>query len=224
MSGSGYIGKTTNRSATLAQMHTQSERESLWGEIDGEIKRFYPEKQTADIQPLHRPIHNGQEITMPMLLDVPVNFPRAGHGAITSPIVPGDRVRMRSKMRSSEKYHSDDDASMEDWTRSYHLADMEAFIDGGNSASDPIKNFDSENTHLRFDEEGRYGIRGSKDGKYMIEGCEGNIYDLVATALELIADDGLDVKTGSSAGKGIHALENRSELQKIAAKLRAMAL
>ncbi len=48
-------------------------------------------------------------------------------------------------------------------------------------------------------------------------------YDIIATFMELVASDELQINYGSSAGTG-HALQNRTQLMDLAAKVRAMAL
>lgn len=218
----GYIGKTTNLREDWASRIAQNERESQWGQIEGEIVDFDSAAQTATIRPLYKPRHNGEPVDMPDLLEVPVRFQRAGHGAVTFPIQPGNKVVLRPRMVSSELYHADGEGEASD-SRSFNLSDMEAYLNGGESLTDPIPNFDNENMHIRTDPEGQFGIRGSKDGKFKIEGSEGNIYDLLATAIELIASDQLQINYGSSAGSG-HALQHAAALTEIAGKLRAMAL
>lgn len=219
----GYRGKTVNLEREVVATQAQAEREAMWGEMPGRIVSFDAEAQTATIQPLYKPRHNGVAVDMPELVDVPVRFQRAGGGGITFPIKAGDRVTLRPMMRSTQGYHTGGDYEATD-TRSSALSDMEAFLDGGEPLSEPIPNFDADNMHVRFDDDGLYGIRGSSDGRIKIEGRDGNIYDLLATAIELIASDGLHILTGSSAGLGIHELEHKAELTEIAAKLRAMAL
>jgi hypothetical protein len=194
----------------------------MWGEIPGKVVSFDSAKQTATIQPLHKPRHNGKAIDMPELYEVPIRFTRAGGGAVTYPIKAGDFVTLRPQMRSSENYHSKDDGEASD-ARSFHISDMEAHLDGGESLQNPIKNFDSENSHIRFDEDGKFGIKGSSSGKVKIEGSEGNIYALIAEFMELVASDELQINYGSSAGTG-HALKNRAALMSIAAKIKGMAL
>lgn len=218
----GYLGKTTNQDRDGIGQQAQSEREAMWGEIEGEIKSFDPATQTATIQPLYKPRFNGEAVEMPELLEVPVRFARGGYGAMTFPVQPGDKVTLRPKMRSSEKYHDEDDGEASD-ARSFNLSDMEAHLDGGESLTDPIPNFDNANAHMRFSPDGEYGIRGSKDGKVKIEGSEGNIYDLLATVVELLSTDTLKINYGSSMGSG-HELEHKAQYADIAAKLRAMQL
>ena len=218
----GLQGKTTNWEDDIAGSRAVEERQSQWGEIPGEIVSFDAAKQTATVKPLYKPKFNGAELEMPNLIEIPVRFQRAGKGSITYPIQPGDKVLLRPQMRSTENYHTGEGEDSSD-ARSFALSDMEAFLDGGDSLTDPIQNFDPDNLHIRADPEGKYGIKASPEGKIRIDGSEGNIYDLIATFMELVASDQLQINYGSSAGSG-HQLQNRDELMDIAAKVRAMGL
>lgn len=223
MSGGGYLGKTNNLAVEQVGSQTLAEREAMWGEIDGEVKSFDPTTQTATIQPLYKPLHNGKPIDMPQLLKVPVRFPRSGPTAITHPVPPGTRVRLRPSMRSSENYHTEDDGSPSD-TRSFNLSDMEAHIAGGESLLDPIENFDPDNLHIRASGGGNYGIRLNPDGRVSIEGTEGNIYNLHHEAVELCAEGFTLLGTEPAL---VHVAEYASigaQLQVIADKLAAMKL
>ena len=219
----GYQGKTTNLRREVVATQAAAEQESKMGEMPGEIVSFDPATQTATIKPLYKPKANGVEIEMPELLEVPVRFTRAGKGGMTFPISAGDKVNLRPQMRSSENYHESGEFSTSS-ARSFHLSDMEAYLDGGESLSSPIENFDSENVHMRFSEDGSFGIKGSSEGKIAIEGSEGNVYTLLAQAIRLIGSDGLNIMSGSSIGTGIHEMQNKAELLAIADKLDAMAL
>jgi hypothetical protein len=220
----GYLGKTTNLQRDVIGQQAEVEREDQIGPMPGEVKAYYPDRGTVDVQPLFkRKKWDGSPLEYPELKEVPVDFVRGGSSAITHPIPVGTRVMLNPTMRSSENYETEDDGEPSD-VRSFNLSDMRASLGGGDSLSTPLPNVDPSNTHMRFDGEGKFGVRGSPDGKVMIEGSEGNIYDLLATAIELIASDGLNIKSGSSAGFGIHELEHRAALTEIAGKLRAMAL
>ncbi|MEZ2132402.1 MULTISPECIES: Gp138 family membrane-puncturing spike protein [unclassified Sinorhizobium] len=218
----GYIGKTTNLPNEIVAQQAQSEREEMWGPIPGEIVSFDAAAQTATVQPLYRPLHNGRPIDMPQLFEVPVDLPRTANAAITFPIPAGTRVMLAPTMRSMQNYDHGIDGSASD-RRSFHLSDMRATIVGGDSVSSPLANVDADNTHIRFNTEGTFGIKGSPDGKFRIDGAEGNLYDLIATFMELVASDELLIRYGSSTGTG-HQLFNRDALMAIATKVRAMAL
>lgn len=219
----GYTGRTTNSHRDVIGNQTRADVESQWGEMTGTVIAFDAATQTATIQPDYKKRLNGEPKAIPELQEVPVRFARAGKGGMTFPVEAGNKVVLRPQMRNSEAYHTGGEYTAPD-ARSASLSDMEAHLDGGEPLTDPIPNFDAQNMHLRFNADGSFGLRGSPDGKIKIEGSQGNIYDLLATAIELIASDGLNIKTGSSIGVGIHELENRSQLTEIASKLRAMAL
>ncbi len=53
---------------------------------------------------------------------------------------------------------------------------MEAHLAGGESLKDPIQNFDPNNHHIRFNEDGTFGFKGSPDGKFELKGAQGNVY------------------------------------------------
>lgn len=219
----GKLGKTTNWVDDAIDAKIADWQLNQWGTIPGQVVSFNSQNQTATIKPLYKPKFNGQAVEMPELLEVPVRFARAGGGsALTFPVKQGDKIRLSPSMRSTENYLTEDDGSPSD-ARSFNLSDMEAYLDGGESLTDPIQNFDSQNMHLRGNATGTFGIKMSPDGKVAIEGAEGNIYELIAEFMELVASDSLMINYGSSQGTG-HRLFNRDALLVIAGKIRAMAL
>lgn len=217
----GLLGKTTNLPRDVVGQSAQTEREAMWGPIPGEIVSYDAAKGTATIQPLYKPRHNGKAVQMPQLLEVPVDLPRTGNAGITFPIPAGTKVMLTPAMRSMESYDEENDGEASD-SRSFHLSDMRASIAGGDSLSDPLPNVDPDNMHLRFDPEGKFGIKGSPDGKVKIEGSEGNVYDLLAQVVELLGAATTTVSGGSSTG--VWPITQQPEFAEIAAKLRAMAL
>ena len=226
----GYTGKTTNDVSTSRSTAAQMAVEESIGEIPGEIVEFDAESQTAKIQPLFEVVINGTSLRMPQLEGVPVRFHTGGAGGLTFPVKVGDRVTLRPQMRSSELYHTDGTEVPND-ARYCNLSDMEAHLDGGESVSSPIQSFDASRVHLRFSDGGEYGLRGNAQGeltieitKWAVNGAAGNFIDLLATLAEKLGADGLDVKFGSSAGVGVHALQYQSDFLEIAQKLRSMTL
>lgn len=219
----GYTGKTTNLQRDVTLQQTQAERLDQWGEIEGEIKSFDPTTQTATIQPLYKPRHNGKPVDMPELLEVPVRFQRGGNGGMTFPVGAGDKVTLRPKMRSSEEYHTSGGGEASD-ARSFNLSDMEAHLDGGESLQDPIKGFDNANVHVRFDQDGNFGIRGSKDGKIKIEGSQGNIYALIAQAVDLARETNEYLAQEPTLVYTSEYARIEASLSEIVGKLEAMAL
>lgn len=222
---SGYTGKATNWNRDIHRTHTQAERDDLFGPMPAEVVAYdHTGGGKLTVQPLFKKRkYDGTPLEFPQLQEVPVDWPRTGSGALTFPIPVGTRVMLTPQMRSMENYDDADDGTQSD-ARSFNLSDMRASLAGGDTLAKPLENIDPDNTHLRFAAGGDYGIRGSPEGKIAIEGSQGNIYDLLATVVELLASDGLNVKSGSSAGNGIHELQHRAQYAEIAGKLRAMAL
>ena len=217
----GYMGKATNHPDDKAGVQARAERMNTWGEMYGEVVSFDATKQTGTIKPLMKLKMNGATLDLPQLLDVPVRFQRTGNGALTFPVPAGTKVALRPMMRSTENYHANGDGTPSDG-RSFSLSDMEAHLDGGESLQDPIPNFDSENTHLRFDKDGEFGVKGSPDGKVSIAGKEGDLFDLLVQVVELLAAETTTVSSGSSTG--IWPLTHQAEFLALAAKLRGSAL
>lgn len=218
----GYIGKLTNHPRDVYGSQTTAEREDMFGPIPGEIVDYNAAAGTATIKPLYKPLHNGEPVDMPNLLEVPIQFARGGNSAITHPLPAGTKVQLTPQMRSQENWDTEKDGSAND-SRSFHLSDMVATLAGGDSLSDPLPNVDPDNTHIRANADGTYGMKLSPEGKFEIVGNEGNVYKLIAEALRLIGDDRLLIAYGSSAGTG-HFLFNRAEILAICDKLDAMAL
>lgn len=224
MSGMGYVGKATNLSKDVVGTQAQAEREDVWGEMPAEVVSFNTDNQTIVARPKYKPrrLIDGvlTPIDMPDLLDLPVRFQRIGNFVITIPVKPGDTVTIRPQMRNSEKWHTEGVYEAND-TRSMHLADYEAFIDGGESLTKPISNFNNTNLEIRT-EDGAHKIEFSEDGKFKINGGEGNVYSMIAEALELLAEHKTIVTVGSSAGTYAH--DKAGAVADIAAKLRAMEI
>ena len=167
----GQLGKATNWPDDAAGQRVLDERQSMWGEISAKVVSFDPAAQTATVQPLYKPRHNGKAVAMPELYEVPIRMPRTGNGAMTFPMAEGDFVTLRPQMRSTENYHDKEDGAASD-ARSFSIADMEAHLAGGESLKNPIKNFDDKNVHMRFNDDGSYGLRGGTDGKIKVEGSQ----------------------------------------------------
>lgn len=218
----GYLGKRTNQQRDITGQQAQSEREAMWGPIPGEIVSYDPASQTATVQPLYKPIHNGQPIAMPQLFEVPLDLPRTGSAGITFPIPAGTKVMLSPMMRSMDNYDSDGDGAPFDG-RSFHLADMRATIVGGDSVSTPLANVDPENTHIRFSPDGQFGLKGSPDGKIALQGSEGDVYDMLIQHVELTSEGFKKLGT-EGLNHSPRYDEIGDELAVIAGKLRAMQI
>lgn len=218
----GYLGKHTNLGRDVTGSQVQAERDSMWGPIPGEIVTYDAAAGTATVRPLYKPVHNGKPVDMPDLYEVPVDQPRTNGMGMTFPIPAGTKVMLSPQMRAFEDYEEGEDGVPTD-ARSFHLSNMRASLSGGDSLSDPLPGADADNFHLRFNGSGSFGMKGSPDGKFQLNGAQGNVFDILAEVVELLAADTLKINYGSSAGSG-HELQFKAQYADLAAKLRAMVL
>lgn len=218
----GYLGKHTNLGRDVTGSQVQAERDSMWGPIPGEIVTYDAAAGTATVRPLYKPVHNGKPVDMPDLYEVPVDQPRTNGMGMTFPIPAGTKVMLSPQMRAFEDYEEGGDGAPTD-ARSFHLSNMRASLSGGDSLSDPLPGADADNFHLRFNASGSFGMKGSPDGKFQLNGAQGNVFDILAEVVELLAADTLKINYGSSAGSG-HELQFKAQYADLAAKLRAMVL
>ena len=63
--------------------------------MPGRIVDFNAKKQTATVQPLLREYVRGEWVDMPVLMDVPCIFPRAGGYCLTFPVKKGDECQIQ---------------------------------------------------------------------------------------------------------------------------------
>lgn len=217
----GYLGKINASPNETSSTIARSETERLYGSVAGEIVSFDSEKQTAEIKVLYMPRHNGGFVQIPNLLDVPVRFDRTAKGGLTYPVSAGDRVELRPQMRSTDRYHTTGEYTASD-TRIMSLSDMEAYIDGGESLTNPIENFDAENLHQRFNDDGSFGMRASSEGKINFDLATGELMDALARVCEALAANQTIVAAGSSSG--IHQHSQQSTFQDLAQQIRGMVL
>ena len=215
----GYLGKTTNDARDVNGAVAQSEREAAMGEMPGRIVSVSADGKTATVQPLYKPKFNGVPTAMPELQEVPLRQNLMGGVGITVPVKPGQNVTLRPQMRSQDNYHKDGDGAASD-ARSFHLSDMEAHIAGGESLKDPLAGYDPNNVHIRANADGSKGIKLTPEGKLEVQGPEGNLLNILADFMELVANDKLQINYGSSAGTN-HAMANKTAMLALAAKVRS---
>lgn len=219
----GYVGKTTNLQREVVATQAQAEREDQWGPMPGEIVSYDAAKQTATVRPLFKKKKwDGSDLELPDLEEVLVDLQRTGSAGLTFPIPAGTRVVLTPQMRSMEHYDTGAGGSFSDY-RSFNLSDMRASIAGGDSASSPMQNVDSENTHLRFDADGQFGLKGSPSGKFELMGSEGNIFDMLISHVELTSE-GFKLLGTEGLNHSPRYDEIGDELAIIANKLRNMQL
>ncbi|SFC86306.1 Gp138 family membrane-puncturing spike protein [Pragia fontium] len=153
--------------ATLLQIHTA---------FPGKVVAFNPALQTAQIQPMiDQVLIDDTVISLPVLLDVPVQFPRAGEFALTFPVKPGDEGQVIINERCIDGWFQSGDHSKPLDYRLFDLSDA-SFIPGISSVPKAIPAFDMDciairkvdnSAYVKIDDSGSIEV----DGQQMIIKC-----------------------------------------------------
>ena len=152
--------------------------DSLYNAIESQIKRAQSNVYTAlpakvlsfnghtvSCQVMiNRVVANGQEITIPPLVDVPAQFPHAGGFCITVPIKEGDEGLVVFSSRCIDGWFASGNASKPLDNRINDLSDG-FFIVGCNSVPNKIPDFYNDGASMQTD-----------DGSTYIRLTEGTIY------------------------------------------------
>lgn len=216
----GLLGKQTNDSRDITDAQSQSQIDAMWGPIPGVTVSEW-NGRTVSVQPKYKPVHNGQPVDMPVLYEVPLDQPMTANGGMTFPVPVGTPVMLAPQMRAMDDYEEGGEGKPYD-ARAFHLSTMRASLSGGESLSQDIPDIDLENFHMRANASGSFGIKASPDGKFQMNGAQGDIVDLLAEVCETLAVLTTSVNSGSSTG--IWPITQQPALAVLAARLRAMVL
>ena len=97
-------------SATLSQAITtviDSKLEGIYTSLPGVVESYAYKTQRSTVQPSIRKVYlDGTVVTLPVLVNVPIVFPRTGSSGITFPINKGDNVALHFSQRSLERWYS----------------------------------------------------------------------------------------------------------------------
>lgn len=113
----------------LMDNHIDAHLKELNTCLPGQIVTFYPEDQTADIQPtLKRLFIDKSDVPLPVCPHVPVIFPGGGGFSLTFPLVAGDECLLIFAQRALDSWWQYGGIqSPGDW-RKHHLSDALAII------------------------------------------------------------------------------------------------
>lgn len=127
---------------SLKELHTS---------LPGVVQSFDPVEQTADIQPTIQRKQGGQLVDLPLLVGVPVRFPKVADFCITLPLKEGDEVSVIFAERSIDNWLLDGGIQSAGDIRKHSLSDAYA-IPMLYSQNNKITNFDPDNIQIRSDD------------------------------------------------------------------------
>ncbi|UUM20887.1 Gp138 family membrane-puncturing spike protein [Mycoavidus sp. SF9855] len=169
--------------------------------LPGRIVRFDPSTQTASVQPLiEQVLQNDQAAPLPMLTDVPVQFPRGGAFVMTFPVAPGDECLLIFAERCIDGWFASGQSSIPLDYRLHDLSDGFALM-GFSSLPHVIPNLASDAVMLRTLDGSAY-FKLDQAGHMTISGTQLTIQCPVVVEQLLTYQAGLS-GTGSAAGTTI---------------------
>lgn len=144
--------------------------------LPGRVEKYDPETQKADVKPLlKRKFKDNTEIELPVIVNVPVVFPRSGGGSLTFPVVKGDGVLLLFSERSLDRWLSAGGDVAPDDRRKFDLSDAIA-IPGLNPFTMDNLDPDGVNATLIFGD-GKFVI--NPDGKIALGNSNQELMDLI---------------------------------------------
>lgn len=148
--------------ATLAsciQFGIENILKELHTSMPGIIETFDPVKQTASIQPAIKRIFKTDDgdkeiltaTALPILINVPIQFPRGGGFSLTFPVKEGDECLLVFCERSFDNWHTFGGVKRPGAKRFHSLSDATAFV-GLSSLTNSVPNYDDTNVQLKKDD------------------------------------------------------------------------
>ncbi len=152
--------------ATLASVikhGIDSRLKDLHTSLPGIIESFDAATQLAFIQPAIKRIFKTDEgdveiltpTELPILINVPVQFPRGGGFSLTFPVQKGDECLLVFCERSIDNWHQTGGVQKPGAKRFHSLSDATAFV-GISSLSNKVPNYDDTNVQLKKDDDSVY--------------------------------------------------------------------
>jgi len=123
--------------------------------MPGRIENFDAERQTATVQPLIREYIRGRWVDLPLLLDVPCFFPRAGGYCLTFPVKQGDECWVVFGDMCIDAWWQSGDSQNQLETRRHDLSDATAFL-GITCVTRAVKEYSTDSMMLRNEDKDVY--------------------------------------------------------------------
>lgn len=139
----------------------------MWTSAMGHIVSYDPAKQTASIQIAVKSFIKGEDgkrkaVSIPMLQDVPVQFPGSGGQTMTFPVKAGDEVLVNFLSRASDA-HQQNGGDQNATDASVNSLSHARAILGFKSAPKKLANVSMDETQLRSDDGASViGVKGDR--------------------------------------------------------------
>lgn len=185
----------------------ESNQAQIWTALPGIVSGVDLAKQTVSVQPsVQGSVSDSQgnvtNVNLPVLVDVPIVWPRAGGFALTFPIKAGDEVLVVFSSRCIDAWWQSGGVGVAAEARMHDLSDGFAVL-APTSQSKKLNNVSSSNVQLR-DEAGTTYVEIAPGGKIKLLGATS--IDLEAPTVNLKATniniDGTTVQTGAMTLNG----------------------
>lgn len=180
----------------------ESQQAQIWTALPGIVSGVDLDKQTVSVQPsVQGSVSDAQgnvsNVNLPVLVDVPIVWPRAGGFALTFPIKAGDEVLVVFSSRCIDSWWQSGGVGVAAEARMHDLSDGFAVL-APTSQSKKLNNVSSSNVQLR-DEAGTTYVEIAPGGKIKLLGATS--IDLEAPTVNLKATniniEGTTTQTGA---------------------------
>lgn len=146
----------------------ESAQAQIWTAMPGVVTAVDPTKQTVSVQPTiqgttEKPNGDTTNVNLPLLVDVPLMFPRAGGFALTFPVKAGDEVLVVFGCRCIDSWWQSGGVGAPAEARMHDLSDGFAIL-APTSQPKKLSNVSSANVQLR-DETGTTFLEVTPGGK-----------------------------------------------------------
>ena len=152
----------------------ESQQAQIWTALPGIVSGVDLDKQTVSVQPsVQGSVSDAQgnvsNVNLPVLVDVPIVWPRAGGFALTFPIKAGDEVLVVFSSRCIDAWWQSGGVGVAAEARMHDLSDGFAVL-APTSQSKKLSNVSSSNVQLR-DEAGTTYVEIAPGGKIKLLGA-----------------------------------------------------
>jgi hypothetical protein len=156
--------------------------------LPGHVTEYDATKQRASVKPqLKKNFLDGTELSLPVITDVPVVFPRTAKASLTFPVEQGDKVLLVFSERSLEEYLSLGTETKPQDRRKFDLSDAIAIL-GLYSFADTSPS-DGESVELKY-QDAKVTIK--RDGEMSLDNGSATVV-LKTSGQVAINTDGLTV-------------------------------